>query len=466
MRLGFGLSQEQTQKLVMTPELRLAIKILQLSTIELVEYIDEQLVENPVLEVVEESAESEPDCPVDENKEAEVDKNLIDWERYFEDIGDIRYEGVVNRDQESMRYDNFITEVPTLQDHLMFQLALAGLNKKEWAVGEFLIGNIDDNGYLHCSPDEAAIQCDVSFAIAEKVLKTVHGFDPAGVGARDLRECLLIQYEQLGLQYELLKEVISNHLQELAEGKIMKVAKKMGVSLHEMQSAVDHLKLLEPKPGRKFSPSGGTRYIVPDIVVEKIDGEYIIIVNDVSAPRLTVNPIYREMVKGKLSDQESRKFLEAKLNAAVWLMKSIEQRRGTLYKVAMCIVDYQRDFFEQGVKFLKPMILKHVAEATGLHESTVSRATAGKYIQTPRGLFEMRFFFSSGISNVHGLSVSSEAIKKTIRELVEGEDTVKPLSDQKIAEILEAKGVDISRRTIAKYRDEMGIAPKSRRRRY
>lgn len=466
MRLGFGLTQEQTQKLVMTPELRLAIKILQLSTIELVEYIDEQLVENPVLEVVEESAEHETDSQVDDNRETLSDKVDIDWEQYFDEVGDTRGEGAVNRDQDSLRYDNFITEVPTLQDHLMLQLSLGGLNKLEKAVGEFLIGNIDDNGYLCCSVDEAAGRCDVPPALAEKVLKTIQGFDPAGVGARDLRECLLIQYEQLELQDELLKEIISNHLHELAEGKIMKIAKKMGVPLHEMQITVDSLKLLEPKPGRKFSPSGGTRYIVPDIVVEKVDGEYIVLVNDVSAPRLTVNPLYRDMVKGGASDTESRKFLEAKLNSAVWLMKSIEQRRGTLYKVARCIVDFQRDFFEQGVKYLKPMNLKHVAEATGLHESTVSRATAGKFMQTPRGLFEMRFFFSSGISNSQGTSVSAESIKKTIRELVEDEDPKKPMSDQKIAEILNARGVDISRRTVAKYRDEIGIQPKSRRRRY
>lgn len=466
MRLGLGISQEQTQKLMMTPELRLAIKILQFSTIELVEYIDEQLVENPVLEVAEETVEPEQDPVAEGDKKKDNEKFDIDWEQYFDDEGNTRGEKTVNYTLEDPRYDNFIAEVPTLQDHLMFQLALAKLNKEEKGVGEFFIGNIDDNGYLQCSSDEAAIQCNIPFATAEKILKTIQGFDPAGVGARDLRECLLIQYEQLDLPDELLREVISSHLQELAEGKIMKVAKKLGVSLQRMQEILDNLKLLEPKPGRRFSPSDDTRYIVPDVVVEKVNNEYIILVNDTSAPRLTVNSVYKEMFKQSLSDQEGRKFLESRLNSAAWLIKSIEQRKLTLYKVARSIVDIQRGFFERGVKSLKPMNLKQVAEALGVHESTVSRATANKYMQTPKGVFEMKFFFSSGVTNVDGLSTSAEAVKKIIKELVEGEDAKKPVSDQKMAEQLQARGIEISRRTVAKYRDEIGIPPTSRRRRY
>ena len=466
MRMGLGISQEQTQKLVMTPELRLAIKILQLSTVELVEYIDEQLIENPVLEVLEEAAEHDTHEEQQVEPVAEEGKFDIDWEQFFDDTGDTKRNGAVNRDQEGVRYDNFIAEMPTLQDHLLFQLVIAKMQANEKRVGEFFIGNIDDNGYLQCSSDEAALQCSVPFAVAEKVLSIIQSLDPAGVGARDLRECLLIQYEQMDLNNDLLKAVICDHLPELADGKIMKVAKKMGVSLIDIQTAVDNLKLLEPKPGRKFSPADCTRYIVPDIVVEKVDGEYIILVNDTSAPRLTVNPFYRNMVRSGTPDQEGRKFLEAKLNSALWLVKSIEQRRGTLYKVAKCIVEFQRNFLEHGVKSLKPMNLKHVAEVTGLHESTVSRATANKYMQTPRGVVEIRFFFSGGISDFHGSSVSAEAIKKTIRETIDAEDPKKPLSDQKIAEMLQAKDVDISRRTVAKYRDEMGIVPTSRRRRY
>ncbi len=466
MRLGFGITQEQTQKLMMTPELRLAIKILQLSTFELKEYIEEQLVENPVLEVVEESAEAEHDSPQNEKKKDEAEKFDIDWEQYFDDASDAKSKEPVAYGHEGPRYEGYIAEAPTLHDYLLFQLALARLNKEEKTVGEFIIGNIDDNGYLHCSVEEAATQCGVPLTVTEKVLKTIQGFDPPGVGGRDLRECLLLQYDQLDIRNELLKEVINNHLQEIAAGKIMKVAKKLGVSLQEIQEAVDNLRLLEPKPGRRFSHRDDTRYIVPDIVIEKVEGEYIVLVNDVSMPRLTINPFYKEMVKGNFADQEGRKFLEAKLNSAAWLMKSIEQRRLTLYKVARCIVDFQKDFFDRGVKFLKPMNLKQVAETIGVHESTVSRATANKYMQTPRGLFEMKFFFSSGISNVHGSSTSAEAVKKIIKELIESEDPQKPLSDQKIADILNDRGLGISRRTVAKYRDEAGILPTSRRRRY
>lgn len=466
MRMGVRITQEQTQKLVMTPELRIAIKILQLSTAELVEYIDQQIIENPVLEVVEGPADHEHDEPAEKAPEKEDEKNDIDWEQYFEEAGESRADRTVNRDQENTRYDNFIAAVPNLHDHLLFQLSMANLPKDERDVGEFLIFSIDDNGYLQCSTDEAAIQCNVSFDVAEKILKVIQGFDPPGIGARDIKECLLIQYEQLDQKNEILKQLIVNHLGELAEGKVMKVAKKLGVSLQEVQAVVDQLKLLEPKPGRKFSVNDSVRYIVPDLVVEKVDGEYIILVNDVSAPRLTLNPFYKDLVRAGSSDPESRKFLEAKLNSAVWLMRSIEQRRSTLYKVARCIVDSQVDFFEKGIKYLKPMNLKHVAEATGLHESTVSRATSNKYMQSPKGLFELKFFFSSGISHVQGSAVSSEAVRKIIKELVEGENPQKPLSDQKIADILREKGMDISRRTVAKYRDEMGIPATSRRRRY
>jgi len=470
MRMGFGLYQEQTQKLMMTPELRLAIKILQFSTVELTEYIENELVENPLLEVGEstdniDTAENEAD--VENDSVDEMEKVDIDWDQYFDDSPNYRNEfNVSHGREEAPRYDNFIAEVPTLPEYLMFQLALTRLSDEAKAVGEFYIGNIDENGYLHCSPEEAAIKCSIPLEIARHTLKTVQGFDPAGVGARDLRECLLIQFEQLELKNEPLKQIIREHLGEIAEGKIMKVAKKMGLSLHEVQDAIDLLKILEPKPGRRFSPTDRTRYVVPDVVVEPVDGEYIILVNDTSTPRLMINSAYRDLIKGKTADEESRRFIEGKLNSAVWLMKSIEQRRETLYRVSRCIVDFQKDFFDNGIKHLKSMNLRNVAELLNIHESTVSRATANKYMQTPRGLFEMKFFFSSGVSNVHGTSTSAEAVKKIIEELIGEEDVFKPLSDQKIADYLKGKGVNISRRTVAKYRDEIGILPTSKRRRY
>lgn len=468
MQLGFGISQEQTQKLLMTPELRLAIKILQFSAIELAQFVEEQLIENPVLDVEEEATEKESEPSLnDESTDAGVkDTETNDWEHYFDGSRGADNPRPIDYQGKAGRFDQFVAQAPTLQEYLMFQLTMSKLNAKQKLVGEFLVGSIDDNGYLKCSVDEAAIHCNMPFDAAEKMLKIIQGFDPPGIGARDLRECLMIQYEQLGLQNDLLKKIISNHLEEVGAGKFMKVAKKLGIPLELAQKAIDGLRHLEPKPGRRFSSEDGTRYIVPDILVEKVGGEYVILVNDVSAPRLFISPTYRNMMRDILADREGRKYLESKLHSAVWLVKSIEQRRLTLYKVARCIVDFQMDFLERGIKFLKPMNLKHVADSLGIHESTVSRATANKYMQTPRGVFEMKFFFSSGVSNEDGNSTSAEAIKKMIKELVEGENPLKPLSDEKITNILREEGIEISRRTVAKYRDEVGIVATSRRRRY
>lgn len=466
MRLGFGLSQEQTQKLVITPELRLAIKILQFSAVELAEYVDEQLVENPVLEVEESGSDTET-APVPDDKDLpDAGEVNFDWEQYFQDAGETRAERVKDRETENWGFDNLVPQISTLHDHLMFQLGLLKLNKEKKVVAEFLIGNIDDNGYLNSSVEETAVQCDAVKDTVEEVLELIQSFDPPGVGARDLRECLLIQCAQRGIKNELITKIISDHLDEIAEGKIMKVAKNLGVSLSGMQEAVDFLRFFEPKPGRRFAPNDETRYITPDILVEKVGNEYVVLVNDITVPRLSINPYYREILKGNQQDREGRKYLESKMNSAVWLVKSIEQRRLTLYKVARCIVNFQLDFLEKGIKFLKPLTMKQVAEQLGIHESTVSRATAGKYIQTPRGIFELKFFFSSGVSNIQGDSTSTEAIKKIIKELIDNEDPKKPLSDQKIAAKLQELKIEVSRRTIAKYRDEMNILSTTKRKRY
>ncbi len=465
MRIEFGLKQEQSQKLVITPELRTAIKILQFSALELAEYVDEQLVENPVLEVEEES-EINHDTVSIEKEVQDPDEANFDWEQYFQHQGEIRNEGTLYQESESWRTENLTPQVSTLDDHLMFQLSLLHLDKKEEVVGKFLIGNIDDNGYLTCSMEDAARQCRVDHETVEKVLKMIQGFDPPGIGARSLKECLLIQCEYRGFKNDLLSKIINSYLQEVADGRIMKVAKKLGVSLKEMQEAVDTLRLLEPKPGRRFAGSHGSHYIIPDILVEKVGSEFVVLVNDITTPRLSINSFYRDMLKSSNPDNEGRKYIESKMNSAVWLLKSIEQRRLTLYRVARCLVDFQTDFLNRGIKFLKPLTLKQVAEELGVHESTVSRATANKYMQTPRGVFELKFFFSTGVSGNQGDATSAAAVKKMIRELIESEDPKKPLSDQKIVDLLQEKGIEISRRTIAKYREEMGISATSKRRRY
>ena len=473
MRMGYGLNMEQAQKLVMTPELRQAITVLQLSSLDLTSYIEQQLQENPLLEIHEDEAgtgddpQMEEDCLPAGEGEREGAEAPIDWEEYFSDSSDLGYACREDTGERDYTYENFVSQAPTLIDHLMMQLKLSPCRGEDRKVGEYLIGNIDDNGYLRVTLQEAASALKVSTSKVAEVLGIIQGFDPPGVGARNLVECLLIQVGQLGIENRVLVKMIENHLLDLAKGKINRIAQCLNVTVREVQEAADILKTLDPKPGRNFSRSHHNNYIVPDVVLEKVDGEYIIIVNDVSIPRITINSAYRSVLtQEKNYDPNTRRFVESKLNAAAWLIRSIEQRRLTLYKVAHCLVELQREFLDRGVKYLKPLNLKTVAEMVGLHESTVSRATSNKYIQTPQGVFEMKFFFSNGLCNSSGSSTSAESIKKMLQEIIDGEDPHSPLNDQVIAEIFRKKGIMISRRTVAKYRDELGIPPIRRRKRY
>lgn len=463
-RLGFGLSLEQSQKLIMTPELRQAINILQFSAIELREYIEQELLENPVLELKEDIDKHENtslEAEVVSTKEESYD---MDWLEYFSDRSDLGYiKQDINREEAS--YENFVSQAPDLHETLRLQLSYCNLTETEREIGEYLIGNIDDHGYLVASLEELARGVTDDLALAEIMLTLIQSFEPHGVGARNLIECLLIQVDALEINSNLLKVIIQHYLHDVAEGRLQKIAKETNVGVKEIQDCADILKTLDPKPGRKYSSANDVRYVMPDVVVEKIDDEYIILVNDVSAPRLGINNTYKNVLKNE-GDPETKRFVENRLNSASWLIKSIEQRRLTLYKVANCLVELQREFLEKGIRYLKPLNLKQVAELVDLHESTISRATSNKYIQTPRGVFEMKYFFSSGIDNSYGDSVSSQSVKKMIVELIEKENTAKPLSDQKIANILEEKGINISRRTVAKYRDELGLPAASKRKRY
>ena len=319
----------------------------------------------------------------------------LDWELYFQDSSDLGL-GYRERkwEQAEYNYENFITRALTLAEHLLCQLHLNPCANRERLIAEYLIGNIDEKGYLRVSLEEVAGRLRVSQIEAARALLLIQSFDPPGVGARNLQECLMIQYSALGIDNELVKCLIENYLEFLARGKIIRIAHELGVTVQEVQGAADILKTFDPKPGRNFSDPSNNRYIVPDVIVKKVDGEYIILVNDMVAPGIRINSTYRSVLaKEKSCDSQTRRFVETKLNAAVWLIKSIEQRRLTLYKVANCLVDMQRDFLDYGIKYLKPLNLKNVAEEVGLHESTISRATANKYIQTPQGILEMRHFF-------------------------------------------------------------------------
>lgn len=471
MRMGYSLQMEQTQKLIMTPELRQAITVLQLSALDLGMYIEQQMQENPFLELKEESSDNEhyeeTILEGDDSAGSRAESD-IDWQEYFQDSSDLGLPRTESgREQMSYTYEDFLSEAPTMTEHLIFQLHLNIYGEREKVIGEYLIGNLDGRGYLQISVEEASAHLGVSPGEVAKVLSVIQTFDPAGVGARTLEECLLIQVEQRGIKDALLKQVIENHLVDLSKGKISRMAQLFGVTTKEIQRVADIIKTLDPKPGRNFNRANDVRYIVPDIVLEKVDGEYVILVNDTSIPRITINSLYRSVLsQGKNSDLETKRFVESKLNAAAWLLRSIEQRRMTLYKVASCIVELQRDFLDKGVKYLKPLVLKKVADMVGVHESTVSRATSNKYIQTPQGVLELKYFFNSGLSNTDGFVTSTESVKKMIREIIDMEDVRNPYNDQKIAEILKHRKIDISRRTVAKYRSEMGIEPIRKRKRY
>jgi RNA polymerase sigma-54 factor len=439
----------------MTPELRQAIAILQMSTLELGEYLQKELEENPVLE------QKENEEPVEIEKETE--NKTEDWLEIFND----RDIGLQPRDMEEKTFDNFVIKRPSLYEHLQFQLQLSCKDKMELAIGNYLIGSIDSNGYLVVELQEVAEKTGSNVEQVERVLQLIQSFHPHGVGARDLVECLLIQVRYYGKDDPATIMIIKEHLEDLARGRLNKIAQAQNLSVFQVQQICDFIRTLDPKPGLQYS-SDEVKYIVPDVVVEKIDGKYIVMVNDISFPRLVVNQLYENMLRNPEGFTfEARKYMEDKINSAIWLIKSIEQRRMTLYKVASCIVDIQTEFLDKGIQYLKPLNLKHVAELVDVHESTVSRATSNKYIQTPQGLFELKYFFGSGVESYSGdHKVSSKSIKSMIQDIIDKEDTANPLSDNDIVNMLKRKGIRISRRTVAKYRQEMGIQSTVSRKRY
>ena len=470
MKIAFELNLQQNQKLIMTPELRQAITVLQFSSLELVEFIQEQILENPALEIETiEDATEENLAAIKEGREDEDSETCdVDWHEYFQDR-DIGFIKASREEAREINYDNFLTKAPTLEEYLLNQLKFSFCDAKEKEIAQFIIGNLDRNGYLRIFLKEIAEICSCDMSQVEAMLETVQSFDPPGVAARDLIECLLIQVNHKKLESDLayfLTAIIKYHLEDIAAGKLLKIAKNLEITLLEAQQFVDYIKTLDPKPGRWFADSEQTRYIVPDLVVEKVEGEYIVIVNDVYVPRLGINPVYRRLLSSDTVDVNAKKFIEGKLNSAAWIIKSIEQRRLTLYKVVNCIVEFQQGFFDNGVRYLKPLNLKQIAKKIDVHESTVSRATNNKYVQTPQGVFPLKFFFANGVDNCFGDGVSSESIKKMLLEYVANENSIKPYTDQQLANMLKSRGIEISRRTVAKYRGELGITSTSKRKRY
>jgi RNA polymerase sigma-54 factor len=456
MRLEQGLAVELQQKLMMTPELRQAIAILQLSSLELAAMVEQELLDNPVLEIEEPVAEE----PV----EAEVDNGLseyADWAEYFGDKSD---SGYIAGGERREIWTPLETAVDSLEEHLELQLQLAVMEEAARGVGRFIIGCIDEHGYLQGTVEEIAAQLGVSAAVVADVLKVIQSFDPPGIGARDLRECLSLQATQQMITDKLVLAVIDRFLDAVAAGQYKHIAEELHSTPHDVQQAVDIIRTLDPRPGAKFADGHQPSYIVPDISIECHNGDFLISLNDQFIPQLMINSQYRRLVRE--ADDETRKFVEGRINKAVWLIKSIEQRRRTLYNVVEALTQLQQDFFLQGAKFLKPLTMKVVADQLGIHESTVSRAIANKYATIPQGVLSLRALFSAGLVGESGISAAATTVKADIKELLARENQADPLSDQAVVEILAKRGIKLSRRTVAKYREELGIGSSTKRRRY
>jgi len=477
------------QKLIMTPQLQQAIKLLQLSRLELVQSVAQELIENPVLEEV--PAESSEDSAGDEGESAsdtlvasepsaesapeqegtqELKSDLElgpQWDEYLNEMGDGRDYGSAEADDKELpSYDQTLTRLPSLNDHLVWQLHLTTSDPDIVKGGEWIIGNLDDDGYLRAMTDEIATQSGLTVEVMEKALALVQSFDPMGIGARDLRECLLLQVKQLDLQGTLVEKIIQDHLPDLEKRKYPNIAKALNVTVQEvMEASQIIIHELEPKPGRPYLPSD-TNYVVPDVYVIKIEDRYIVQLNDEGLPRVRINPYYRKLLNRKESiDKVTKEYVEERLRSAQWLMKGMEQRNKTIFKVGESIVKFQREFLDQGITQLKPMVLKDVAEDIGMHESTISRVTTNKYMHTPQGIFPMKYFFTTGFASGTGSDISSLTVKDTIQKMIKEEDPQLPLKDQQIVDALKLSGIDIARRTVAKYREELRIPPTSVRKR-
>lgn len=461
MKLGYDLKLQQVQKLIMTPELRQAIELLQFTSLELNEYLEQQMEENPLLEL---NSLAEKHENIDDYVEK---KDEIDWKEFIDRWGGgSSYRVERDKNAKDYNYENFISSSPSLKDNLLLQLNVLDLNHKEKLIGEFLIESIDENGYLTASSEQISKDLQMDILKIEEVLAIIQNFDPLGVGARNLQECLLIQIKSDSNKNPHAETIIEEYLDDIASNRLSKIAKEMDLDIKEIQNVCDYIRTLEPKPGRSYSGvNDQVKYIVPDATIKYVDGEYLILLNDATGPRLNISNFYRNMMLQD-KDPKATEYLTEKLNSAMWIIRSIEQRRNTIYRVVESILKFQKDFFRIGEKGLRPLTLKEVAEDIEMHESTVSRATNGKYVQTPKGVFELKYFFSSGLSTNRGTDISSTSIKASIKDLIEEENSKKPYSDQKLSDILKTRGISISRRTVAKYRDELAIPASNLRKRY
>jgi RNA polymerase sigma-54 factor len=480
MAMEARLSLRQSQRVVMTPLLQQAIQLLQLSTLELQEVVQKELLENPLLEEVptdnpEPTEAATPGeapaapAPTQEplpegpprDSERSTDELPFDLTQVmFDDQGEER-SLVQQEERDELPFENMVRSVSSLTDHLEEQLRFAIEDPVVRRIGLEIIGNLDEDGYLRADLSELAQRCETTLEEVEKVLALVQAFDPPGVAARTVQECLLIQLKSDPNPDPVSVEIVEQYFEDLSRRRYPDIARALKLPLDRVMESVEEIMGLEPKPGRKFGGSD-SRYIVPDVVVHKMGGDYVVTLNEDGIPRLRVNSLYRSLLRN--SGDEARQYVEQKLRSAVWLIKSVDQRQRTLRKVTQSIVKFQREFLDKGLPYLRPLSLRDVGEDIGMHESTISRVTTNKYVETPQGLFELKFFFHSGIASGDGEMVSSISVKKMIQDLLANEDPSKPLSDQEVAQILKGRGLVIARRTVAKYREELAILPSHQRR--
>ncbi len=459
------LVQETRLEQKLSPQLIQSLKLLQLPTLELERYLKAELETNPLLEEVP-TAEVSTQQALEEQRNATDDHfDEQDWRQVIADASDVGGRGL--RADTSREFEELPQPAETsLQEYLLGQLNLTELEGRERKVAEEIIGNISEDGYLATPIEEIADSIEAESGLVEKILTVVQGFDPSGVGARDLGECLAIQLRELGEENTILMALVEEHLDDLQHHRYSVIARALDLLESDVQGAVAELAQLNPRPAAgRFGAAAKT--IIPDLLVEKVDGSYLVLFNDRSLPRLKISSLYKQILaRDSEAGEDTRQYVLDKLNGARWLIRAIAQRRSTMVKVMEYIVRAQYDFLERGILHLKPMTLQEVADAIGMHVSTVSRVTNGKYVQTPQGVFELKYFFGGRIENKEGKDASNKAIKERIERLVKEEDGRKPLSDQKIVEILQQEGYEIARRTVAKYRDAMGILPARYRKQY
>ena len=485
----------QKQKLVLTPQLYQAINILQLNLVELKDLINEELVNNPLLEVKQETDSITEKVNQEENtliqteelNERREENNFDDWVSYLKEKEHRTLPDKPVVDKEN-RNENFIYYKESLQDYLLVQLGTAVSSDIDYKIGEYLIGSIDDNGYLTISLNDISLDLNIKRNKIEKILSLIQSFDPPGVGARNLEECLLLQVKYLSINDVLIEKIIKNHLNNLARKSYIKIAKDLQISVFEVQSLADVIKKsFDPKPGRRVGDLKEVKYILPDLIImRKTGGGHRVILNDIYLPQVKINTHYKKILEtsnnissydeGKLikkrsifdhKTKDAKKYIEEKLNSAKWLIKGIEQRKRTIYRIAETLIELQKDFLDKGILFIKPLTLREVADRLDIHESTVSRAIHNKIAQTPRGLLKMKFLFSKGVDKKSGDTVSTDKVKKLIKEYINNENCVKPLSDQKLADLLSESGsINISRRTVAKYREILKVPSSNLRKRF